>query len=456
MSRTGPRKGSSIGAMYCIPLESLGENEMAEHKKILTLQAKASYGIPPPPFPAYLIDESMFYMPRFYGLKTFGTPETDVRVRGESIDVAFEGTLSELQKNAASTLMERHLSPEGNGGAMVAIHCGGGKTVLGVYLTSILRCKTMVIVHKGVIRDQWKASYARFSPNTKVGFIQGTTWEVEGFDVVIAMVQTMAKRDYNADMFNAFGFVIYDEAHHLAAPVMNLCTRLFNAHYCLALSATPERPDGLTPLLHWCLGPEGFRAERKGTEAVRVTMVVLQQRTKEIVQRTTGNPLVSVMLSELGKNVQRNRFISQCTTEFFAGGRTVLILSDRRDQLDLLKNMLFEKGLSDEDVGIFRGGMRDNVREEELKKRVVLCTYGMANEGVDKKDADTLILATPKARVEQAVGRIQRPCETKKSPFVLDLVDDFSVFRGLKFKRHKFYQSNHYEVQFTSEDTYLA
>lgn len=452
MSRNMPRKGSTLDSMYSIPLESLGAKEVEDHKKVLTLQAKASFGMPPPPFAAYTVENNMFRMPRFYGLKTFGPPESDVRVQGLPIDIPFEATLSDLQVEASRAILDRHLTPDGNGGTILSMYCGGGKTVEGVYCTHKLARKTMVIVHKGVIRDQWKAAYERFSPTAKVGCIQGTTWEVEGFDVVIAMVMTLAKRDYDSAIFDEFGFVIYDEAHHLAAPVMNLCTRLFKARYCLALSATIERPDGLTPLLHWCLGPEGFRAERQGQECVRVSIILMKKRTKELIQRKTGNPLVSIMLSDLGKDVCRNQFIAERTIMLFQSGRTILILSDRREQLDVLKTMLLSRGMSGESIGLFRGGMRDDVRDGELRKRIVLCTYGMANEGVDKKDADTLILATPKARVEQAVGRIQRPCDTKKAPLVLDLADDFSVFRGLRFKRYKLYEENHYEVQTVPED----
>ena len=73
------------------------------------------------------------------------------------------------------------------------------------------------------------------------------------------MVLTLAKRDYAPERMDAFGMVVCDEAHHMAAPVMNQAMRLFRARYVVGLSATVARPDGLTPLLHWSLGPLGVR-----------------------------------------------------------------------------------------------------------------------------------------------------------------------------------------------------
>ena len=48
-------------------------------------------------------------------------------------------------------------------------------------------------------------------------------------------------------------------------------------------------------------------------------------------------------------------------------------------------------------------------------------------------------MATPKARVIQCIGRVQRPCPTKQSPLVLDVADDVGVFEQLRWKRQRLY-----------------
>ena len=124
-----------------------------------------------------------------------------------------------------------------------------------------------------------------------------------------------------------------------------------------------------------------------------------------------------------------------------------MILSDRIVQLDILREMVISRGIPPDDVGVFKGGIRDNERVRQLARPIVMCSYGMANEGVDKREADTCILATPKGRVIQAVGRIQRPCDSKKTPLVLDIVDDVSIFPSMRWSRQRMYTREGYTVQ---------
>jgi superfamily II DNA or RNA helicase len=73
----------------------------------------------------------------------------------------------------------------------------------------------------------------------------------------------------------------------------------------------------------------------------------------------------------------------------------------------------------------------------------------MASEGFDCKELDTIILASPKSNVEQAVGRILRKKkeDRDKVPLIIDMIDDFSVFSRQGDKRKKFYQKNDYEIE---------
>ena len=125
-----------------------------------------------------------------------------------------------------------------------------------------------------------------------------------------------------------------------------------------------------------------------------------------------------------------------------------MVLSDRIAQLYALRTLVIADGcVAEVDVGVFRGGQTDAEREEQLRRPIVMCSYGMANEGVDKTEADTCIMATPKGRVTQCIGRVQRPSTTKQTPLVVDVVDDVSVFRSLRWTRQRTYAQNKYTVQ---------
>jgi superfamily II DNA or RNA helicase len=447
LAATPARRGTVIGESYSLPLGALSAEDIEEEKKRLTLQARTSFGAPPPPFAAWYVHQERFHVPRFYGLARYGPAETDRRVLGDPIDITFTGTLKDLQVRATVAAQTKGFDVDG--GALVSLYCGAGKTVWSVANIARLGRKACILVHKGFLRDQWSEAFARFAPGTRVGIIQGNQWIVEGCDVVIAMVLTLAKRAYDPCLFDCFGTLCADECHHMAAPIMNLATRLFRAKYIIGLTATKERPDGLTPLLHWSLGSEVFHAERD-TEKCRVSIALFPQATREIVNRE-GKPIVSIMISKLTEHERRNAFIAERIIALRKTGRVLIVLSDRLAQLRTLRAHVLA-ACGEQDVGIFTGTTKESERTEQLAREVLFCSYAMASEGLDKPEADTLVLASPKARVVQCVGRIQRPCATKKSPLVLDVADDLSVFVHLRWKRQRMYAKEGYTTQVLHHD----
>ena len=437
-----------IGATYAIPLDTLGDTLATEEKNRLSMVPRNSFGPQPSPVFAWSVEDGHLHVPRFYGIERYGEASIDTRRDGdEMVQYEFNGNLTDVQSRAVKAVVDKHFCSGGDYGAMICIPCGMGKTVLAVYLiTQILRRKACILVHKALIRDQWKHAFETFCPGIRVGFVQGKTWQVEGYDVVIAMILTVAKRDISIETLDCFGTVCCDECHHMAAPVMNKAMRKFRARNILGLTATKDRPDGLTPLLHMTLGLEAFRAERLGGESVRVSMALLPNHVQEIKSRD-GKPLTSIMTTKLAINRERNLFIAERVSVMRKAGRIIMVLSDRIEQLKALKTMIAEAGVPEEQIGIFYGKTPDEERCVELAKEVALCSYGMANEGLDKKEADTCVMASPKGRVVQCIGRVQRPCPTKKSPLVLDIVDNNRCFQTLRWSRQRTYSKEKYEVQ---------
>ncbi len=92
-------------------------------------------------------------------------------------------------------------------------------------------------------------------------------------------------------------------------------------------------------------------------------------------------------------------------------------------------------------VGQYRGGMklRDD-RSYALHRRAVLTTYQMCSEGLDVPRLDTLVFATPRSNIEQSVGRILRSHPDKAVPRVYDIVDNYSIFSKMYWKRLALYK----------------
>jgi len=85
-------------------------------------------------------------------------------------------------------------------------------TVSLLYVLSQLKGKTIVVVNKIPLMNQWISEISKFLPDAKVGIIQGQkNVDVNGCDIVVAMLQSMAKIDYPDELFREFNTSVIDE-----------------------------------------------------------------------------------------------------------------------------------------------------------------------------------------------------------------------------------------------------
>ena len=82
--------------------------------------------------------------------------------------------------------------------------------------------KTLVIVHKTFLMNQWKDRIMQFIPDAKIGYIQGNTIDVYGKDIVIGMLQSISMKDYPTRLFDEFGFVVFDECDVFPRPRLSI------------------------------------------------------------------------------------------------------------------------------------------------------------------------------------------------------------------------------------------
>jgi superfamily II DNA or RNA helicase len=78
--------------------------------------------------------------------------------------------------------------------------------------------------------------------------------------------------------------------------------------------------------------------------------------------------------------------------------------------------------------------------------QIFFATYEMVNEGFDLPKLNTLILATPRSKVEQSVGRILRQKDASLTPLIVDFVDKIPIYKGQGMKRKKLYKSLNYSI----------
>lgn len=443
--RTRRVAGSRMGASYVVPMTALANDELQQVKKDLTMvpQDTGYGGQPTPSFDAFHTDATHIHVPRFYGYQHWGAPDASDLTDGAPMDRRFVGTLNPIQEQATSeTLMQLRTAPYG---ALLVLPCGYGKTVCALYIAQQLRRRTLVLVHKGFLVQQWHERIAAFLPEATYGKIQQNVVDADA-DIVVGMVQSISKREYPEHILATFGTVIIDEAHHMSAPVFSRALRCLSAKHVCGLSATPERKDGMTRLLYYSMGDIAHRIERKPEHTLVSCVLYEGGKRKEITYRD-GRISMPLMLNALVADADRNDCIATHIARYLEHDRHVIVLTDRIAQLKALMQLLIDKGIRADDIAFYIGSTPASERTRASERRCILSTYSMAKEGLDIPRLDTLVMATPKGDIVQASGRVQRKHPDKKTPLIVDFVDTFSVFEALRWKRWTFYRQEQFVCQ---------
>lgn len=321
---------------------------------------------------------------------------------------------------------------------------GWGKTVVGGVIAARIGQPTLIVVTKEDLMHQWKDSLVKvlgISP-VLVGEIQQNTCDWQGKQFVLGMVQSLIIPDrYPAAMYKYFGLQILDECHQMAAECFVRSCQMFSAKLRLGFSATPTRKDGKTQLLHWHIGQilvRGTILEAKAKVLVRQTGWTIPTH-KHIAYKPGRMMAVS---KAMAASDPRNMEIVNCVLQSYQAGRITLIMSDLRDShLNRLFQMLTGAGIPGQDIGYYVGGMTKIELSHTKQRRVVLGTYKMCSTGTDVPKWDTMVMATPRADVKQAIGRVLRSVVGKKQPVIFDLVDKDAIFQGFHLARLKQYYS---------------
>jgi superfamily II DNA or RNA helicase len=269
-------------------------------------------------FPAYRESANKLYVPHYYGVEKFGTPKQYKIAEGDNINLEFNGVLRDYQEPVVNKFIN-HCNTVGFGGGLLELYCAWGKTSGSLYILSKLKKKTLVIVHKEFLMNQWIERIQQFLPNARVGKIQGPIVDVVDKDIVLCMLQSLISKEYDSSLFDQFGFTIIDEVHHISSQTFS--TSLFKVvtKYMLGLSATMDRKDGTTNVFKMFLGNVIYKAEKKSEHLVEVRAVTYKVDDDEFndtILDYRGQPQNSSMISKLCEYNRRTEFIINTLCDF--------------------------------------------------------------------------------------------------------------------------------------------
>ena len=438
---------------YSIPKEGLTHGEEAQLKNALTVTPQAMGGFAPQDsFPVYYESPKRYYLPRCWGMKAFGAPDSDIRKEGEPLNesLVFQGSLRPEQLEITANFLEKGKVA---GGGIICVPCGWGKTFMSLAIMGKIRRKTIIVVHKEFLVSQWIGEINRVYPTARIGRLQADESEVgDEFDITIAMLQTVAKREYPDGYFNDFGFAIFDECHHLGAAHFSKALMKIQTKCMLGLSATPDRTDGLSKVFGWYLGDMSTRIRAREEDTEVEVRVYDYTTTDEEYTKTSydyrGNPIRARLLNTITEYEPRTRYLIPAIKQAYDEKRKTLILSDRREHLLMWERLLKEAGAPD--VAFYVGGMKQNALEKSEESQILLGTYSMAAEGMNIPTLNTIVLSTPKSNVEQSVGRIlrQKKDERQFNPLIIDILDQpHDCFVSQFRKRHDYFKKCGYKIK---------
>jgi len=378
----------------------------------------------------------------------------DERNHGEAISVHFQGLLHPEQFKAVQALLAFDTG-------VLSAPTAFGKTIIAAYLIAKRNVNTLILVHRIQLLEQWVERLSTYFEIDKkmIGQIGGGRRKPNGF-IDIALLQSLQRDNAVDDSVASYGQIIVDECHHVPAVSFEQILKACRAKFVLGLSATVVRKDGHHPIIFMQCGPLRYNANAGKSIGERPFRRVVYTNQTEFRYTVDSSPETRLPIQDIYRALQedelRNNMIIKDVSESLRAGRFPIILTERKEHVDVIADTLREKGI---EVIVLKGGMKRKERRNALEKlilsdehqsRVIVATGRYIGEGFDYAPLDTLFLAMPiswHGTLAQYAGRLHRLYEDKKEVQIYDYIDHHvPILAKMHQKRLKGYKSMGYEV----------
>ncbi len=381
----------------------------------------------------------------------------DERTSGKEIDVSFRGELWKKQVPAANTMLSYD-----NG--ILQLATASGKTVIGVYLIAARKVNTLILVENHQVMKRWKEELEKFlevreelpplenkrKRKNKPELIGQVSSQINtrGGIVDIVILPSAGNLRKVKDWVKDYGMVLVDECHHIGAVTYEAVLKEVQAKYVYGFSATPERGDGHEPIVYMQMGDVRYKAK----EDFGYRRMFVPRMTNF---RCAQEDDFSGIMNRLSENENRNAMIISDTKKLLSEGKSILLLTLRREHAEYLAeelkdsadNVILLMGSEKQEELDEKFALLNEVKDEE--KLLIISTGQYAGEGFNVPRLDTLQLVMPvrsRQVIEQYVGRVARKHVSKQTIMVYDYVDvRVERLKRMYLERRKWYRKNDFE-----------
>lgn len=364
--------------------------------------------------------------------KGFLTTIVDNRILDKPIDIRSNIVLRSYQIPAKNSLLSH---PNG----MLVAPAASGKTIIGLDIFATVKQKMLWLTHTNRLAKQVKEKILGTENDAPaisgldkddIGMIGGGKREI-GNKITIGMIQTLARNvELLMDISQKFGLVIIDEAHHVPASTFLKVIEYLAPYYLYGLTATPYRRDKLEDIMFATVGRPNAIIKREEVEREKgiMTPLVLVRPIKW--PQWDANDFHYIIKEMLLPNEIRSDIIATDIINEAIKGNYCIAISTRKAYCELICSKVLQRWAK---TGIATGDY--NRKHNDLQVRrlesgeitVLVTTFELLGEGFDVRKLNRGFIMLPfreRARVEQAVGRIQRTCLGKKDGILYEYVDE--------------------------------
>ena len=397
----------------------------------------------------YVESEKFLLIPRNFPIRQylFEYELEDHTHDGEPIEIShIIRPRSDTQRKAIQYILD-------NENGILQLSPGVGKTVITIFMIATRKRKSLILVHRDSLAEQWKDRFMDFTDlsSDHIARMTSSTFQKDLQNpIIIATTQTymsLLKRnreEFLTALHNAnIGIFVADEVHtSVGAPTFSECSIHMPSRYTYGLSATPYRYDGNGDVIEFHLGDIFADDDTEGTMDARVTVLLANYG----ISSKSGGYI------RWGGQFQRARYLNQMkkSKTFMTLAKGIMNkVKDNRNVIMIAERIKLIEELYDWLKFPSKSKFCGTATLKELNERFTFATPGKCRDGIDAAWKDAVIMTSPISNIDQLSGRVTRTYPEKETPIIIDMVDyDCPEISRTLYGRLNFYEGKGWPVQY--------